>query len=712
MSSLVGPVEGVSVAESIPVRDVGRVIAQIAKTWPTAVTTWPSDMTKYLEPMTAEEAWGPSMGQCDIRQTFGVLRQPDKNGFGSYGVLPGLDRSGGTLLGNFVRLCKRNEDSAGTVTYAGETYDPFWWGVVCEAARDTDGADGDGGDDAAGTAAWKCAGLGYLLEKMRPIRGHELNAASLVADPGEILEFNKVVGGDRSAAAYDIGEWSRSSFVHDRRGGAAWTADDVVKYLLYGHADIRESEIRWDLAGQTDALNFSDHWDLRGLTIYQALVRVINARRGVSFRIQMDAITGNPTVYVNSLASVAYSAGGATFPANNAATPVVFSGDRWKDGVSLVEKEGAVFDEVIMEGQRPLYTATLQYKADGTGDLVKGWDTALESSWTSTTKDPKYEHVWRRFKLRGDWDWTPIIGSATIANGRRTYFTQGDTEYPRSDDNDALYGEGGYTGGRIAHVPAPNKWPVTAIRFERLTGLIEGSDYKALQVTYAGTGQLPVTAVDWSLARLPPLIFLSANSGSTWSDVSADYTVCCASDTAAVHLGNSIADAVRVKAAVAASTARLAMTLSFRIPEPTYVSWRRPRASRPKDYPRRVVLPLHLGDTHFIMASTIVGLTGTAAKSMAAGFTTLTQINDLTQVLGAQRGWYSNPERELSWTEVGDVDITAARLPGTMVTTADLGDRVAQIYGIVTRRIWDFSEAGWSTSYRVERLKSDLQATL
>ncbi len=97
---------------------------------------------------------------------------------------------------------------------------------------------------------------------------------------------------------------------------------------------------------------------------------------------------------------------------------------------------------------------------------------------------------------------------------------------------------------------------------------------------------------------------------------------------------------------------------------------------------------------------------------MASGLTTLTQINDMAQVLMASRSWYSNPERELSWTEVGDVDISAARLPGTMVTTADLGDRVAQIYGNVTRRVWDFTEAGWSTSYRVERLKSDLEATL
>ncbi len=708
MSSLVGNVDGVEVPPLNPVRDIGRAIVQIATTWP-QVKPWPTDMSRYLEPTSAEETWAPAMGQAELRETFGVLRQPDKPAFLSYGVLPDLGRTGSqaSLLGKYAQICVSDETEAGTVTYDGATYKPIWHGVVIEAGRDTDGTDSV---DTAGAAIWRCAGLGHLLEKVRPLGGHEVNAAGAVTDPGEILEFNKVAGGDRSASVKTIGAWLRSAYVHDRRGGNTWSALNVVEYLLYGHADNRQSEIRWDVAGQTGALNYAQHWDLRGLTLYQALVRVINARSGVSFRIRVNPTNGRPTLYINSTAPTPFTVDDDTTPANDAATPLVFAGDRWKDNVYLLEKEGLDYDEVVVQGQRPLITATLMYKPDGTGDLVKGWDTALESSWTATTKDPKYEHVYRRFKLRPDWNWTPRIGATNVPNARRTY--PAPPEYPRSAANDAIYGDGGFVGGTIFQSsPVVPPWSIACIHFERLTGLLEGYDYKAIGLASSG-GLMSLSAVDWSVSQLPPLVFTSTDSGSAWTDVSANYTVRCQSEAAAIILGNGITEAVAIKAAIASSSARLAFTISYRDPLPVLVSWKRPRAERPKDFPRRLVIPASHGDSWVIRADTIVGLTGTAPKQMLNSLTVVSQIPAMTRVLAAMRAWYSQPERELTWSEIGQVDSSAARLPGTMVTTAAMGDRTVTINGIVTRRAWDFTEGGWGTSYRVDRIKPDLEAIL
>jgi hypothetical protein len=696
VSELANTTDGVSVPEGMPVRDIGKAVVQLATTWPKA-GEWPLDLSTYLEPTSGEEAWGPAMGQAEFRQTFGVLRQPDKKGLASYGIAPDIGRAGigESLLGRYVRISLSADD--GTLT-------PFWYGTVIEAGRDTDAAEGQ---ETAGGAVWRCAGLGYLLEKTRPITGHEVNPAGGVADPGEVVEFNKVDGGDRSASKHAVGAWGRLAYVHDRRGGNVWRARDVVEYLLYGHADHRRSEMTWDLAGQVEALNFVQHWDLRGLTVYQALVRVINARHGVSFRVEV--IAGRPTIYVNSTAPLPFTVNDDTTPANDAASSIVFAGDRWKDNVQLVEKEGLDYDEVVVRGQRPLYTATLMFNPDNTGDLVKGWDTALEASWTPTTKDPKYEHVWRRFVLKPTWNWTPQVGATSVANARRVY---PNTEYPSSADNAEIFGDGGFTGGLINQTaPVLPAWPVAALHFERLTGLIEGYDYKAIGAATPG-GVMSAGAVDWTVSRLPPLIFQSTDAGSSWSDVSANYTFRCQSDAAAIVLGNEVKEAAKLKALLASSSARLAFTVSFRLPLPALVSWKRKRSDQPRDYPRRVVLPAGHGDTWFIMRDTFVGISGTTPKQMANGLTTMTELNDMVQVLAAMRAWYGQPERELTWTEVGQVDIGATRKPGTMVTLADFGDRVATINGVVTRRAWDFTEAGWGTSYRVDRLKPDLEAVL
>lgn len=315
--------------------------------------TWAADWqyVPYLEAVRASEEAAPSVGSAELRWVYGDKKQWDSASFGVYGPA--------NLHGWYCAIW--GHDANGSAA--------LWYGVIVVNRAKI------GGDAsvASGRERMTAFELGYLLERVE-VNG-SYTEAGYIDRP---LKFNGRHGfglapqGNRGALdvetnTYEFGE-----------GDDRWSNAQIAAYLLERFGP---DGVTFQLVGQLDALDaIVDEHDFEGWSVWDALNRLIDRRRGLGFRIVSDG-AGVIYVWVFSVLADPVAFGDAVLPANPYQVWLDFTGSyeaTAEVGVSLLDR----YHTVIVRGGPVRSCFTCSY-ADGT--LVKGWEEADETAYLEST---------------------------------------------------------------------------------------------------------------------------------------------------------------------------------------------------------------------------------------------------------------------------------------------------------------------------------------
>lgn len=252
----------------------------------------------------------------------------------------------------------------------------------------------------------KADDLGALLARTYLTRGFEAGgtAGLDLVDPGYLPAFNAIPGGDRSDVPWDDGlPPGFQSYVHDRSASSFndWTAFQIIGLLLVRamRPDMPGAPAATAIPWRLDAASAGDYTpdtqDFNGLTVAAAIDKLINAKRGLAWRITVAE--GFAQVLVIDL--------------DVAGTDLDTTADLgWKDARIQRRRDG--FDYVQVSGSRPLVGCTLWWTRGETDGALEpdGWDpatadAALDAALLAGLAGAAYTAPeWRRFRIRYTWD--------------------------------------------------------------------------------------------------------------------------------------------------------------------------------------------------------------------------------------------------------------------------------------------------------------------
>lgn len=668
-----------------------RARVQTASVWPTDDTGWTTQST--LIALSADDNFCNDLGQATLVRRIGDGFDP--------GAVVAFSRAPFSLdiLGQYVRISLLEDDLSWT---------PMWWGKIRERTF----------SNAAGAAMseeqYSCIGLGFILDQFTPRHGYAETYDALTSRAVDWLPFNERPHGDRSVDNYGIGD--KEVHIHADSGfPLPYTAKDVARLILASVKDQCPDGPEWFLGGQAGdlseptpdpgnqgALIFSENWkELKGSAL-EMLTRIINPRRGLGFHITVDA-DHHAVIEVSSSLETAVTVDGETIPAaEDPIEEIDLSDNIAITDVTVSENVEATYDLVGIESTPEWWALTLGFKNDGTGQLVKGWNSSDETAWQDAVdagdiqkiEHGKLNNVWRRFKLATTWTGETYN---TPASSRWTF--------GRATDNTDLNGSGGETGEFIAgdRIPHPNN-----LRFTRMLPLYENENWDT--VTIGG--------VDKTLPFMAPMIF--SVDGSEWKTLAAfcgnrDMRIDPEQDAGAFTVGHGFDDAVRIKAMCEDEGRDLVVTIGIHHPMPVRVSWRRDPGDQPTEQMRQIIIPQAKGRRWILAADTVVRLEDDLGKTRGSQLEILEEIADLNQVLAVALPWYTRPMVTLRWKERGALNVDSAVQPGRLIRDATVGyiggtATIADVLTTITKRSWDFTEQGYGTSYSTARIIHDWHA--
>lgn len=358
----------------------------------------------------AKESLAPSMPSATLVANFGSIARAE---FGSYTIWnPYFVNGAYVKVVAFTRWSRAN----------------IWYGVI-----DTETVVPHGNTNfPQGQQTYTAYGLEHLLNR-RPMFGSytDNGVGSGVTFCDRSVIFNKAR--DRGTSTI---EGNKSGVNSNAFGtlGTEWSNLDVLNYIGTRWINVNSS-ITFNLAGFTGVLDdIIERHDFHGLTPYDGIERLIDRKRGISWRVVVDA---NENVYIRifSLFSEAISSDGFSMPANANQTNVSFG------GLANVETDitfdnTTTFDRIVVLGG-PIYSMfTLSY-TDAT--LVKDWTTGQEDDYaegTGTEADSaelhdgerntdKFEKVYSRHRVPTSWDWFAGDGEGGTQVNATPYVSEG-----------------------------------------------------------------------------------------------------------------------------------------------------------------------------------------------------------------------------------------------------------------------------------------------
>lgn len=661
------------------------VIAQTASAWPASDAGWTTQ--PLLSPIDASEGAGQVVGDATLQQEYGLsVKQPDGTTIGAVASLTSLD-------GKFLRLLKA--DPAGSVTISSMPYEPFWWGRISGSAIDA-------ARGLEAPRAWRALGLAAVLDGIKLTYG--LERAGAYAGASDIVQapylpvFNDMHSGDMSTTTSTVDGVAVHVF---QRWSAAnreyWTGTAALKHLLAAFGRPRNAAgahaggLTWTLSDPLGLLERQiERTDLAGLSLLDAVNRLINAQLGATWQVQVSGATA--TIRVRSTVRTAITVGAFTLAASDAQQAVDLTAGPWIGAIDLRSDATQVADVIEIRGARPRTALTIAYGAADPG-WVDGWSSTALAELNAGRQSAETENVFHRFALDDTWQgeqW-PAAGDG-LANVLAT---------------DA---DGGFTGVRSwAGWPTGSPAPAGALELERTLPLPAGLDLTA------------VSAYRPDLDELTPLVFLG-DPGGTMHDLTQVLRVRVDHDPPAIVLGSGHEQA-RLIEYLLANGATMLVTLSVREAVPLIVSWRRPSASWPSDVPRMVTIEVPHAERWRLMAGTAlkVGQTSPSANlgvqipfgTLATRGAELLLRDDtdlLREYLALARARYESPTASPTWTEHGTLDISSTRAPGVLITDVTVADGTTTADAVIVRRSWRFAELKLQTTYETERVLPDLGA--
>jgi hypothetical protein len=294
----------------------------------------------------ASLAIAPSVGEATFSYTYGEITRVDRISSHQYNPLAILDAA------TYIRVVELN---TGLV---------WWTGIIDNESLHPFGGTSGTGDQNFG--AWE---LTHLLERSEIDWAQASNGSGATVEIDWVPVVNKrdsvkAQRGNRSAGQNSDGIYEFSD------DGDLWSNLEVIQMLLALYTP--EDGPPFVLAGQYDALGaFHDTIDLSGLTVWNALLKLIDRRRGFGF---VPIVT--PThvkLYVFTTVDSTVRVGGVEVPANPLVT--TFDLDRRIElqNCKIVRSNAVRADQITVIGKRMLSCFTVA-RADGS--LIYDWEAA------------------------------------------------------------------------------------------------------------------------------------------------------------------------------------------------------------------------------------------------------------------------------------------------------------------------------------------------
>lgn len=689
--------------DPVPQRTVERVIVQSANELAANDGGWTT--RSYLRYLGGDDPHGTIMGTARFEQIFGMIHAEGTNAFQHYGVTPNLDGTDTlpSLAGLYVRLLVR--DDAGTIALEGDSFKAFWWGQFVDPDETDDG--GETPSTVGGGASWFANGIQSILHQIRIREGFELASdLATVVDPGYLPAFNQFLNGDRSAAMVTIG--GRTTYVHDRFTGAdplvtshLWSAVDIVRLLLVAAAkpilkgigsDADGHGMFWTIYDPLGALDYQPHrLDLNGKSVLEAINELIPAHRGLDWYVTI--LHDQATITVTTGVATAIVTPLYTLPAALITVDVTWAGDVWQTGRRLLASYANTYDVVEIRGSKPWVGITgwwdlahVDVAVGGASwcSFAKGWTADDETDYEEAHSDadghmnPTAAIVWRRFRIKNDWDGQQYNDST---NGLRNVLAV-------SAANDPLYGTGGYTGAREYDENKPTP-PAYAYELTRELPVLKGF----VSGTAVGQKQEPLMIV---------------GSGVTWSDVSETVQFQTDDEPPVVLLG-SVSDDAQTSGQL------ILFTFGIRESHPLRVSWQRARADWPRDTPRVMVIDIPDFQEWRILAGTVIRVEHDATIiPLPNDYVLRDDTNTMRSYLALILPIYRDPEQIAEWTNRGVLDTSTDLRSGALLATLTRGKGDTTVNSTITRSWQYVPETGdmpahYDTSYRTSRLAPDFR---
>lgn len=310
-------------------------------------------------------------------------------------------------------------------TEGSPTYSTIFVGVFDFDATEIDGDEASAASNL--TQRLTAFGMEYLLDRVPITSAWIVNDGE--TDSNEINTvpvFNELV---RRGGLNPVGNRSddkvfrtvtvnpaRQSYVFGSPANT-WTIRDICEYLTVNY---EPSQVVFELSGQDEVLDDLElpSVELEGLTVWQALTRLISYRRGTGFAIRYEAasVVGDLKMLIHVFtvveSDVTYDT--ETLPANaEQVTDYDISGLEVEQAVQITA-QGTTYGTIRVLGERIRSMFTLSI-ADGT--LREGWDSTEEtdykaggSSTVPATKDDhrsndQYRRVFSHFLVEDAWNW-------------------------------------------------------------------------------------------------------------------------------------------------------------------------------------------------------------------------------------------------------------------------------------------------------------------
>lgn len=383
--------------------------------------SWLSDweVQPDLQVIGTHDAVAPSVGSATFRYAFGTRSTEDNPVPRTLEAL--------NLQDHYVRVRAFTVD-------APQVPVDTWVGQLVLDGRDPSGIEPPAaGGVPAGQQVFTAFGMEHLLKKM-PINETRIldETGTIVLRTDENQAFNRrdnrggpLVG--NMSFEPDAGEPPQPALIpvfDARPGGIVWTARTIIVYLLNNFVNGRTTP-EFVLSGQVSADLGEQIYNLAGMTVWDALNRVLDRRRGMAWKTRV--VDGGPEPYVEivmfSILPEALDIAGIFIPANPNQTTIDIDPDIKVRAFQVQSSSASRYSEVLFRGARIRVMCTLSPRDS---NLDSDWSDEQEAAYKAGASDsPGYDalsvgqkarlndeervqndalaSVYRRFVIPKDW---------------------------------------------------------------------------------------------------------------------------------------------------------------------------------------------------------------------------------------------------------------------------------------------------------------------
>jgi len=356
--------------------------------WVWVKAAWADQWTlvRYMMPIMCAETISPIVPKAELAYFYGMQKREDKNAF--------AQERPHNYLNHYVRI--QSISSVYTIQNA-------WHGIIVDHGEEIEGTK----YDPSGIERYTAYGLEHLLDRT-PITGAYCWQNSAVIDIGATPDFNmrskhgRRLLGNRSTAEHgDVYVFSRE--------GAVWNYRQIAEYLL---EKFGPEEVTFKITGQLDQLaHIEQTFSYEGLTLKQALDKLIDRRRGLAWRCQISQ-AGNIEIVVFSITGEDTGYGHVSLVPNGQPFDINIGADIRKRDVMFTRSASTMFNKIIIRGQNAKTCFSLSFNDL---NIEEGWVAADETAYKAESdldraKD-EYERVYRFFRAPRDWDWKAGYGN-------------------------------------------------------------------------------------------------------------------------------------------------------------------------------------------------------------------------------------------------------------------------------------------------------------